>query len=81
MVDAFGQAANPFAAKLLADVCGFLVTVSRVDPDFRAFAHDIFAPSQPAQPSLPIDAADLSGPQVEGPGHFSSLLRNRLCHS
>ena len=58
VVDAFGQAADPFAAKLLADVCGFLVTVARLDSDFRAFARDIFAQSQTThgeQSPLPID--------------------------
>nr|WP_030501028.1 hypothetical protein [Micromonospora purpureochromogenes] len=40
---AFGKSFDPLAAKLLADVCGFLVTVSGVDADFRGFARQVFA--------------------------------------
>ncbi|PJK21231.1 hypothetical protein [Mycolicibacterium goodii] len=43
VADAFGSSFNPIAAKLLADVCGFLVTVSSLDPDFRTFARQICA--------------------------------------
>jgi hypothetical protein len=43
VADAFGSSFNPIAAKLLADVCGFLVTVSRLDPDFRTFARQVCA--------------------------------------
>jgi len=43
VADAFGSSFKPIAAKLLADVCGFLVTVSRLDPDFRTFARQVCA--------------------------------------
>lgn len=55
VVDAFGQTANPLAAKLLADVCGFLVTVARLDPEFRVFAREICAQPQPTS-SLPDES-------------------------
>jgi hypothetical protein len=39
--DAFGASAvHPLAAKLLADVCGFLVTAAGLRPEFRAAARD-----------------------------------------
>ncbi|WP_134716811.1 hypothetical protein [Saccharomonospora xinjiangensis] len=34
----FGGEFDPVAAKLLADVCGFLVTMAKLDPEFRARA-------------------------------------------
>jgi hypothetical protein len=37
---AFGSQVCPVAAKLLADVCGFLVTASGVRPEFRDAARD-----------------------------------------
>lgn len=51
--EAFSPSFNPFAAKLLADVCGFLVTVSRVDPEFRTSSRRVCAQadSAPSQPS------------------------------
>ena len=39
---AFGEGAvRPIAAKLLADVCGFLVTASGLKPDFRSAAREL----------------------------------------
>ncbi|MCP2325241.1 hypothetical protein HDA40_003748 [Hamadaea flava] len=40
---AFGDAFDPLAAKLLADVCGFLVTVAGLDAEFRNFVRQVFA--------------------------------------
>jgi hypothetical protein len=41
MRDAFGvNTVRPVAAKLLADVCGFLVTAAGLRPEFRAAARD-----------------------------------------
>lgn len=48
----FGPAFNPLAAKLLADVCGFLVTMAGLAADFRAFARGVAAqPDAPASTS------------------------------
>lgn len=41
----FGDAYDDLAAKLLADVCGFLVSAARIDPEFRSHARAIFAPA------------------------------------
>ncbi|HEV2782869.1 MAG TPA: hypothetical protein VGX25_26060 [Actinophytocola sp.] len=38
VADAFGKQVRPVAAKLLADVCGYLVTTAGLRPDFRAAA-------------------------------------------
>ncbi|MET8198065.1 hypothetical protein [Micromonospora taraxaci] len=45
--EAFGAAFDPIAAKILADVCGFLVTTANLDPGFRVFARTVF--TQPQQ--------------------------------
>ena len=37
---AFGSQVRPVAAKLLADVCGYLVTTAGIRPEFRSLAHD-----------------------------------------
>lgn len=73
VVDAFGDAADPYAAKLLADVCGFLVTVARLDPDFRTFVRNLLAQSQPThsrpdQQPLPIDSPASTPAQSESSG-------------
>ena len=44
---AFGDAFNAVAAKLLADVCGFLVSMGKLNPDFRLHARAALA--QPVQ--------------------------------
>ena len=41
--DAFGSLFSPVAAKLLSDVCGFLVGVAELNPHFRSFARSVFA--------------------------------------
>ncbi|MGV9238983.1 hypothetical protein [Streptomyces nigra] len=41
---AFATQYDPLASKLLADVCGFLVTVGNLDPGFRAHARSTMAP-------------------------------------
>lgn len=43
LADTFGLMFKPIAAKLLADVCGFLVTVCGLDPHFRSFARQVCA--------------------------------------
>ncbi|WJK33173.1 hypothetical protein [Solwaraspora sp. WMMA2065] len=53
VADAFGEGFDPLAAKLLADVCGFLVTVSRLDAGFRSFARQVLA--QPSAVGAPED--------------------------
>jgi hypothetical protein len=50
---AFGASFNPIAAKLLADVCGFLVTVAGLQPEFRTFARTVFAQSDTTSPPPP----------------------------
>lgn len=45
--EAFGPFFSPVAAKLLSDVCGFLVTVAGLNPDFRVFARTVFAQPDP----------------------------------
>lgn len=58
---AFGAAFSPLAAKLLADVCGFLVTVAKLDPAFRMHARTALAqvPSSVSAPEEPADASPL----------------------
>lgn len=43
VAQAFGKSFDPLAAKLLLDVCGFLVTVAELESGFRSFARAIFA--------------------------------------
>jgi hypothetical protein len=45
-VEAFGNTFDPIAAKILADVCGFLVTTANLAPGFRSFARTMFAQPQ-----------------------------------
>lgn len=47
IADVFGAAFNPVAAKLLADICGFLVTTAKLDQGFREFARLVFAQPEP----------------------------------
>ena len=70
---AFGErAVRPIAAKLLADVCGFLVTASGIRPDFRVAArerlvHDLTG-GDPNHGG--IDGHKLpEAPSVSGPQH------------
>lgn len=57
VADAFGSGFSDVAAKLLADVCGFLVTAANLDPDFRRFARTVFGQREPGADSdrLPTD--------------------------
>ena len=65
----FGTAFDPLAAKLVADVCGFLVTVANVDADFRAFARACFAlPGDVATPSPTGTAVVTVAGSAPGPG-------------
>lgn len=41
--EAFMGDFNPIAAKLLVDVCGFLVSAGRLDPRFREFGQGLFS--------------------------------------
>lgn len=42
-LEAFGSTYDPLAAKLLTDVCGFLVSFGELNPEFRVFARTAFA--------------------------------------
>ncbi|MCI4657133.1 hypothetical protein [Cryobacterium zhongshanensis] len=42
LADAFGSSFDPLPAKLLSDICGFLVTAAGLDPKFRIFSHGVF---------------------------------------
>ena len=53
--DVFEDSFDDLAAKLLADVCGFLVTVARLDANFRTSARSILAPALLGSPQA--DAA------------------------
>jgi hypothetical protein len=53
VAEAFGGSFNPIAAKLLADVCGFLVTVGGLRPEFRGFARTVFAQPDTTSPPPP----------------------------
>ena len=48
LAEAFGPSFNPLAAKLLGDVCGFLVTAAALNQDFWTFAR-----SKVVQPPVP----------------------------
>jgi hypothetical protein len=63
--EAFGALFSPVAAKLLSDVCGFLVTVASLNPDFRAFARTVFA--QPDLPAASAGSAQGEKPALELP--------------
>lgn len=67
---AFGAAFDPLAAKLLSDVCGFLVSVAQVHTGFRTFARGVFAqPDIGAAAALTATATLTvagSGPSLEG---------------
>lgn len=39
---------DDLAGKLLADICGFLVSAAKLDPEFRRHARGLFAPAQSA---------------------------------
>ena len=67
--EALGKHVRPVAAKLLADVCGYLVTAAGLRPDFRAAARtrlvvdltggDPASPAENMQGSAKSDAEDL----------------------
>lgn len=65
VADAFGSSFNPIAAKLLADVCGFLVTVSRLDPDFRTFARQVCAQAESATPAATASRGVATSPEAD----------------
>jgi len=48
VAEVFDATFNPLAAKLLSDVCGFLVTVAGLDSNLRAEARRVFAQPNPA---------------------------------
>lgn len=66
--EAFGPFFSPVAAKLLSDVCGFLVTVAGLNPDFRAFARTVFAQPDPVTDS----ARSARGEQPESESPISA---------
>jgi len=58
VAEAFDVSFHPVAAKLLADVCGFLVTVAELRPEFRIFTRTVLAhpdrtTSPPADDAIP----------------------------
>lgn len=57
VVKAFGARIDPIAAKLLADVVGFLVAAAGLNPNFRTMARELLI-------------QDLTGGGVGVPGHF-----------
>jgi hypothetical protein len=68
---AFGAAFDPVAAKLLSDVCGFLVTAAELNQDFRAFSRAVLA-----QPETAADVRDPrplieTDPLANDPGKIS----------
>lgn len=52
----FGDTFDAVAAKLLADVCGYLVAAGGLDNDFRVTARQILLDEQPAARTRPSDA-------------------------
>jgi hypothetical protein len=46
---AFGQSFDPLPAKLLADICGFLVSATGIDPGFRDMSREALAPGQASE--------------------------------
>jgi hypothetical protein len=55
VADAFVATFNPFAAKLLSDVCGFLITIAGLDPNLRAETRRILAQPNPSANHEPRD--------------------------
>jgi hypothetical protein len=61
--NAFGEEFDPIAAKLVADVCGFLVTAAGLPPEFRTQAR-AFVLSEPVTgESAAANSAPTSGSQ------------------
>jgi hypothetical protein len=73
-VEVFGEVYDDLAAKLLADVCGFLVTTAGLDSDFRTRARALLAPKsevpgatkEPAAPSAEVGIAEDDSPHAQG---------------
>lgn len=53
--DAFGPSYDPVTAKLPTDVCGFLVSVAELSPDFRAFARAALSPTRDGAVPVEVD--------------------------
>lgn len=74
VAQAFGDFFSPVAAKLLADICGFLVTAASLNPGFRSFARTVFA--QPVVVSAPTGQVQVSAPaggaQLSGAGSLQA---------
>ncbi|MFI6345176.1 hypothetical protein [Streptomyces sp. NPDC050560] len=60
---AFSTQYDPLAAKLLADVCGFLVTVGNLDSGFRSHARLVMAPPSEGNLESVSDEAGEGAPQ------------------
>ncbi len=54
VLQAFGTSFSPVAAKLLSDICGFLVTAAGLRTEFRTFARTVFAQSDAAPAPQPV---------------------------
>lgn len=52
--EVFGESFDDLAAKLLADVCGFLVSTAGLDPEFRSRARAVLAPATHGSPGSPV---------------------------
>ncbi len=65
--DAFGPTFDTVAAKLLTDVCGFLVSVGELNPDFRAFARAAFATTEEVSATSEAEPDDKAGTDAAVP--------------
>lgn len=63
---AFGNGFHPVAAKLLADVAGFLVTIGGLNPDFRTHARTALAQPEPVTGTMVGAPGDPGGGQHDG---------------
>jgi hypothetical protein len=56
--EVFGERFDDLAAKLLADVCGFLVSAAGLDAEFRARARVVLAPATLGAPNSSASESD-----------------------
>jgi hypothetical protein len=78
--EAFGEEFDDIAAKLLSDVCGFLVSTAGLDASFRVLARGLFAPLANGSPlagsaahateSGAVDFVTYDGKQTRGDNHL-----------
>lgn len=58
--EAFGSAFDPLPAKLLSDICGFLIGAAGLHPQFRVFARGVFLQPNPGEPVIAAPAEGVS---------------------